>query len=114
CNRVPFRSPQAVWISHGQGSRVWDADGTEYVDLHGGYGVMAVGHAHPAVGAAGADRGARGTTLAPPAPPRGGGRGGGRGGRGAPAPPSRPRGGWGPRRSGPAASACRCGASPTP
>ncbi|HEV2871483.1 MAG TPA: aspartate aminotransferase family protein, partial [Actinomycetota bacterium] len=29
--------PQAVWISHGQGSRVWDADGNEYVDLHGGY-----------------------------------------------------------------------------
>jgi glutamate-1-semialdehyde 2,1-aminomutase len=58
--------PQAVWISHGLGSRVWDADGTEYVDLHGGYGVMAVGHAHPAVVAAVSDRAARGTHFAQP------------------------------------------------
>src|ERR671914_1580276 len=58
--------PPAVWISHGQGSRVWDADGNEYVDLHGGYGVMAVGHAHPAVVAAVRDRVARGTHSAQP------------------------------------------------
>ena len=41
--------PGTVWVSHGAGSKVYDADGTEYVDLHGGYGVMLVGHAHPAV-----------------------------------------------------------------
>ena len=41
--------PGTVWISHGQGSKVYDLDGTEYVDLHAGYGVMLVGHAHPAV-----------------------------------------------------------------
>src|SRR5919112_1746601 len=58
--------PQAVWLSHGQGSRVWDADGNEYVDLHGGYGVMAVGHAHPAVVAAVSERVARGTHFAQP------------------------------------------------
>jgi glutamate-1-semialdehyde 2,1-aminomutase len=58
--------PQAVWISHGAGSRVWDADGNEYVDLHGGYGVMAVGHAHPAVVSAVAERVARGTHFAQP------------------------------------------------
>jgi glutamate-1-semialdehyde 2,1-aminomutase len=58
--------PQAVWISHGRGSRVWDADGNEYVDLHGGYGVMAVGHAHPAVVAAVSERVARGTHFAQP------------------------------------------------
>ncbi len=58
--------PQAVWISHGLGSRVWDADGHEYVDLHGGYGVMAVGHAHPAVVAAVTERAARGTHFAQP------------------------------------------------
>src|SRR4030095_11854498 len=76
--------PQAVWISHGQGSRVWDADGNEYVDLHGGYGGMGVGHAHPA------------------------------GGRGAPPPPTRPPGrSWSPR-SCDDASACPCGVSPTP
>src|SRR5437588_829973 len=48
--------PQPVWISHGAGSKVFDADGNEYVDLHGGYGVMAVGHAHPAVVRAVAER----------------------------------------------------------
>ncbi|HEV2918257.1 MAG TPA: aminotransferase class III-fold pyridoxal phosphate-dependent enzyme, partial [Actinomycetota bacterium] len=58
--------PQAVWIGHGLGSRVWDADGNEYVDLHGGYGVMAVGHAHPAVVAAVSERVARGTHFAQP------------------------------------------------
>jgi len=41
--------PGTVWLSHGQGSKVYDVDGNEYVDLHGGYGVMVVGHAHPAV-----------------------------------------------------------------
>jgi hypothetical protein len=34
--------PGTVWVSHGKGSRIWDVDGTEYVDLHGGYGVMLV------------------------------------------------------------------------
>src|SRR4029450_3577698 len=58
--------PPAGWISHAQGSRVWDADGNEYVDLHGGYGVMAVGHAHPAVVRAVSERGARGTHFAQP------------------------------------------------
>ena len=41
--------PGTVWISHGRGSKVYDVDGTEYVDLHAGYGAMLVGHAHPAV-----------------------------------------------------------------
>src|SRR5258707_10216765 len=27
--------PQAVWMSHGTGSKVYDVDGTEYVDMHG-------------------------------------------------------------------------------
>src|ERR671912_1014764 len=58
--------PQAVWISHGLGSRVWDADGNEYVDLHGGYGVMAVGHAHPAVVAAVGRPGGKGTPFPTP------------------------------------------------
>jgi glutamate-1-semialdehyde 2,1-aminomutase len=58
--------PQAVWISHGRGSRIFDVDGGEYVDLHGGYGAMAVGHAHPAVVAAVGERVARGTHFAQP------------------------------------------------
>src|SRR5438132_11419637 len=58
--------PQAIWIDRGEGSQVYDADGNRYVDLHGGYGVMAVGHAHPAVVRAVSQRVARGTHFAQP------------------------------------------------
>jgi glutamate-1-semialdehyde 2,1-aminomutase len=58
--------PQVVWIDRGQGSRVWDVDGNEYVDLHGGYGVMLVGHAHPAVVDAVSERIRRGSHFAQP------------------------------------------------
>jgi glutamate-1-semialdehyde 2,1-aminomutase len=58
--------PQAVWISHGKGSRIVDAGGSEYVDLHGGYGAVAVGHAHPSVVAAVRERVGRGTHFAQP------------------------------------------------
>ena len=42
-------APQPVWLSRGLGSKVWDVDGNEYVDLHGGYGAALAGHAHPAI-----------------------------------------------------------------
>ena len=58
--------PQPVFIDRGQGSRVWDVDGNEYVDFHNGFGVMVVGHAHPAVVAAVNDRMARGSHFAQP------------------------------------------------
>ena len=58
--------PAAVWVSHGLGSRVWDVDGTEYVDLHGGYGVMVAGHANPAIVAAVQRRVTQGTHFAQP------------------------------------------------
>jgi len=58
--------PQPVWIDRGEGSRVFDVDGHEYVDLHGGYGVNAVGHAHPAVVRAVSERVRRGTHFAQP------------------------------------------------
>ena len=41
--------PQPVWLSHGKGSRLYDVDGNEYVDLHGGYGASLAGHGHPAI-----------------------------------------------------------------
>ena len=41
--------PQAVWLSHGKGSKIYDVDGNEYVNLHGGYGAALAGHAHPAI-----------------------------------------------------------------
>lgn len=31
----------------GRGSRVYTADGTEYLDLYGGHAVISIGHAHP-------------------------------------------------------------------
>ena len=58
--------PGTVWVDHGAGSKVYDADGTEYVDLHGGYGVMLVGHAHPAVVEAVSRRVRAGTHFAQP------------------------------------------------
>jgi acetylornithine aminotransferase/acetylornithine/N-succinyldiaminopimelate aminotransferase len=41
-----------VALVRGVGSRVWDADGREYLDLLAGIGVNNVGHCHPAVTAA--------------------------------------------------------------
>ncbi|MBS1696290.1 MAG: aspartate aminotransferase family protein [Actinobacteria bacterium] len=58
--------PQAVWMSHGAGSKVYDVDGTEYVDMHGGYGASIAGHAHPAIVEAVSDRVRRGTHFAQP------------------------------------------------
>ena len=58
--------PVPVWVSHGLGGDVWDVDGTEYVDLHGGYGVNVVGHANPAVVEAVQRRVALGTHFAQP------------------------------------------------
>lgn len=43
-----FGPPQTVLV-RGEGSRVWDADGKEYLDLLGGIAVNALGHAHPAI-----------------------------------------------------------------
>jgi glutamate-1-semialdehyde 2,1-aminomutase len=37
------------FISRGRGSRVWDADGNEYIDYLGSWGPLILGHAHPAV-----------------------------------------------------------------
>jgi glutamate-1-semialdehyde 2,1-aminomutase len=58
--------PQPVFIDHGQGSKVWDVDGNEYVDFHNGFGVMVVGHAHPLIVAAVEQQLHRGTHFAQP------------------------------------------------
>lgn len=41
-----------VAIVRGQGTRVWDAEGREYLDCTSGQGVASLGHSHPAVAAA--------------------------------------------------------------
>jgi acetylornithine/LysW-gamma-L-lysine aminotransferase len=40
---------QPLVLVRGEGSRVWDASGQEYLDCIGGHGVANVGHANPAV-----------------------------------------------------------------
>ncbi len=61
-------APQPVWLSHGRGSKVWDVDGNEYVDLHGGYGAALAGHAHPAIANAISSQAKNGTHFAQPTP----------------------------------------------
>jgi glutamate-1-semialdehyde 2,1-aminomutase len=41
-----------VFFQRAKGSRVWDADGKEYIDYVGSWGPMVLGHAHPEVIAA--------------------------------------------------------------
>ncbi len=36
-------------LARGEGSRVWDVNGAEFVDLTAGWGVTAIGHSHPAL-----------------------------------------------------------------
>jgi glutamate-1-semialdehyde 2,1-aminomutase len=61
-------APQPVWLSRGLGSKVWDVDGNEYVDLHGGYGAALAGHSHPAIAHAISEQAKNGTHFAQPTP----------------------------------------------
>lgn len=36
-----------IEIARGEGCKVWDTKGTEYLDLYGGHAVISVGHSHP-------------------------------------------------------------------
>ncbi len=49
---VPNYNPAAVIPVRGQGSRIWDQAGHEYVDFAGGIAVTALGHCHPKLVAA--------------------------------------------------------------
>ncbi|HIC68263.1 MAG TPA: aminotransferase class III-fold pyridoxal phosphate-dependent enzyme, partial [Candidatus Latescibacteria bacterium] len=40
---------QPVVIERGEGARVWDVDGKEYLDFTSGWAVVNLGHSHPAV-----------------------------------------------------------------
>jgi acetylornithine/N-succinyldiaminopimelate aminotransferase len=46
---MPNYGVPPVAISRGQGSRVWDVDGREYLDMIAGIAVSSLGHAHPAL-----------------------------------------------------------------
>ncbi|HMC07671.1 MAG TPA: aspartate aminotransferase family protein [Solirubrobacterales bacterium] len=58
--------PWPIYVERGEGTRVWDVDGNEYVDFHNGFGVMCVGHANPSVGTAVKARVDLGTHFAAP------------------------------------------------
>lgn len=44
-----FSDPEPLVWERTEGTRVWDADGREYLDLYGGYAVATVGYCHPRV-----------------------------------------------------------------
>jgi glutamate-1-semialdehyde 2,1-aminomutase len=44
---VAFFKPYPLVLQRGKGSRVWDADGNEYIDLVNNYTALVHGHAHP-------------------------------------------------------------------
>ena len=49
--------------SHGEGSRMWDVDGNEYIDYVGGAGALILGHSHAAVVKASQAQMARGAHM---------------------------------------------------
>ncbi|MBB4665277.1 aspartate aminotransferase family protein [Conexibacter arvalis] len=46
---IPNYARQPVEFVRGEGARLWDAEGTEYLDFLAGISVLNVGHCHPAV-----------------------------------------------------------------
>ena len=65
---VAFHAPYPLSVDQGEGCRLWDADGNEYVDLLNNYTALIHGHAHPAVSAAVAAQLPRGTAFPAPNP----------------------------------------------
>lgn len=69
----PFRSFHLVGgkarvLKRGLGSRVWDTDDREYIDLCCGWGPLTLGHAHPAVVKAIQEAAAEGVLFGAPTP----------------------------------------------
>jgi acetylornithine/N-succinyldiaminopimelate aminotransferase len=46
---VPNYAPEDIIPVRGEGSRLWDQEGNEYIDFAGGIAVNALGHCHPAL-----------------------------------------------------------------
>jgi glutamate-1-semialdehyde 2,1-aminomutase len=67
----PIRAFRAVggtpyFVDRAEGARVWDVEGTEYLDLVQSYGAVIAGHAHPAIVAAVQEAAAKGTSYGAP------------------------------------------------
>ena len=55
-----------IFIARGEGSRIFDVDGNEYIDWVCSWGPLIAGHAHPAVVDAVASAATDGTTFGAP------------------------------------------------
>ncbi len=55
--------PYPTFMRESLGSRIWDADGNEYIDFDMAFGVLAAGHSHPEVVEAVRERVGRGTIF---------------------------------------------------
>ncbi len=62
--RAVGRAP--VFITRGEGCRIWDVDGNEYIDFVGSWGPLLIGHRHPKVIAALRDALGAGTSFGAP------------------------------------------------
>ena len=56
-------TPPDLLINKGSGSKIWDANGNEYIDYLMGSGPMILGHAHPEVTEVVQEQVAKGTTF---------------------------------------------------
>jgi glutamate-1-semialdehyde 2,1-aminomutase len=55
--------PHPLYMRRARGSRIWDADGNEYIDFNMGFGALVAGHSHPILAKAMKDRVSNGTIF---------------------------------------------------
>lgn len=55
-----------VFVDRARGAKIWDVDGTEYIDYVGSWGPMIMGHAHPRIVAALKKTAPKGTSFGAP------------------------------------------------
>jgi glutamate-1-semialdehyde 2,1-aminomutase len=63
-----FADDYPQFFARGEGAKVWDVDGREFIDLMCTFGPILLGHAHPEVDAAHNETAARGDVLNGPGP----------------------------------------------
>ena len=57
---------EPLFVDRGEGARVWDVDGNEYIDYVCSWGPLVLGHAHPEVVAVVTEAASRGTSFGAP------------------------------------------------
>ena len=67
-NTSRFTADYPQFFARGEGARIWDVDGREFIDLMCTFGPILLGHAHPEVDAVAAATAARGDVLNGPGP----------------------------------------------